>query len=98
MLANLNSYAWNSLWTFRGRAEHSLREVVLFVLQALLNIAVGSALFFALVRPIVVNTELPTYLAGNLAKVASVMVAAVISFFFMRYVVFSCRRWLEKVL
>ena len=98
VLANANSYIWNSLWTFRGRAEHSLREVVLFVLQALVNITISNALFFVLVRPIVVNTELPTYLAGNLAKVASVAVASVISFFFMRYVVFSCRRWLEKVL
>ena len=98
VLANANSYVWNSRWTFRGRAEHSLREKVLFVLQALINITISNALFFALVRPIVVHTELATYLAGNIAKIASVVVASVISFFFMRYVVFSCRRWLENIL
>jgi hypothetical protein len=34
----------------------------------------------------------PTYLAGNAAKVVSVAVASVVSYFLMRYVVFSRRR------
>jgi hypothetical protein len=31
--ANANSYVWNTLWTFRGRAERGLRQRVLFALQ-----------------------------------------------------------------
>jgi putative flippase GtrA len=95
VLANTNSYVWNTLWTFRGRAEHDLRQGVLFVLQALVNIGVSNALFWALVRPIIVNTEIPTYLAGNVAKLASVLVASVIGFFILRYVVFSRKRWFK---
>ena len=94
LAANLNSYVWNALWTFRGRAERGLREGVLFALQALLGAAVGSGLFWVLVRVLLVQTELPAYAAGNGAKVASVVVTSTMSFFLMRYLVFSCKRWL----
>lgn len=87
-LANANSYVWNTLWTFRGRAEHNLRQAVLFVGQALVNVGVGSALFSALIHLVLAYTDVPAYLAGNVAKVLSVAVASVISFFIMRYVVF----------
>jgi putative flippase GtrA len=96
VLANLNSYAWNTLWTFRGRAEHDLRQISLFALQVLVNIGVSSGLFWALIHPIIVYTEVSTYLAGNVAKILSVTVASTISFFIMRYVVFSRRRWFKN--
>jgi putative flippase GtrA len=93
VLANLNGYIWNTLWTFRGRAEHDVRQIVLFALQVLVNIGISNGLFWALVHPIIVYTEVPTYLASNVAKIISVTVASTISFFIMRYVVFSRRRW-----
>jgi putative flippase GtrA len=96
ILANLNSYAWNTLWTFRGRAEHDTRQIVLFGLQVLVNIGISNGLFWALIRPVVVYTEVPTYLAGNVAKIISVTVASTISFFIMRYVVFSRKRWFKN--
>jgi putative flippase GtrA len=96
VLANANSYVWNTLWTFRGRAEHDLRQGVLFALQALVNIGVSNTLFWALIHPLIVNTEIPTYLVGNVAKIASVLVASTISFFILRYVVFSRKRWFKR--
>jgi putative flippase GtrA len=95
VLANTNSYVWNTLWTFKGRAEHDLRQGVLFALQALVNIGVSNTLFWALVHPLIVNTDIPTYLVGNVAKIASVLVASTISFFILRYVVFSRKRWFK---
>jgi len=93
VLANLNSYVWNTRWTFRGRAKRrDLRQRVLFTLQALVNICVSNGIFFALVHPILVYTEVPAYLAGNVAKIISVTVASTLSFFIMRYVVFSRKR------
>ena len=59
----------------------------------IVNIVISNALFWALIRPIIVYTEVPTYLAGNTAKIISVIVASTISFFIMRYVVFSRKRW-----
>ena len=93
ILANLNSYLWNTFWTFRGRAEHDKRQIVLFALQAIVNVAISNGLFWALVHPIVAHTDVSMYLAGNVAKIISVTVASTISFFIMRYVVFSRRRW-----
>jgi len=91
--ANANSYAWNALWTFRGRVESGPRQGVLFVLQALFGVAVGSGIFWAVIRFLLAQTGLPAYAAGNVAKVASVVVASTISFFLMRYLVFSRKRW-----
>jgi putative flippase GtrA len=95
VLANVNSYVWNSLWTFRGRAEHSFRQTSLFALQALVNISVSNGLFWALIRPVLIYTDVPAYLAGNVAKIISVTVASTISFFIMRYLVFSRKRWFK---
>ncbi len=95
VLANTNSYVWNSLWTFRGRADHGPRQTVLFALQALVNIAVSNGLFWALIRPLLVETDIPVYLVGNTAKIISIVVASTISYFIMRYLVFSRRRWFK---
>jgi len=83
---------WNTRWTFRGRAKHNLRQTVLFVFQVLLNIAVGNALFFVLIRPLLIYTDISTYLVGNVAKIISVLVASSLSFFVMRYLVFTRKR------
>ena len=95
VLANVNSYIGNSRWTFRGRAEHNLRQRTLFCLQAFLNIGISTAVFWALIHPLLVDTEIPAYLVGNVAKIISVVVASVISFFILRYVVFSRKRWFK---
>jgi putative flippase GtrA len=93
VLANLNSYVWNTRWTFKGRAKRgNLRQRVLFTGQALLNILVSNGLFFVLIRPILTYTDVPAYLAGNVAKIVSVVVASTISFFVLRYVVFTRKR------
>jgi putative flippase GtrA len=90
VLANLNSYFWNTRWTFRGRAQRrNPRQRLLFTLQALFNICISNGLFFLLIRPVLIYTDIPTYLAGNVAKVISVAVASTVSFFLLRYVVFS---------
>jgi putative flippase GtrA len=94
VLANINSYFWNTRWTFRGRSAHTKRQTVLFCVQALINVAVSNGLFLALVRPLLIYTDVPAYLTGNVAKIISVIVASTISFFLMRYFVFSRRRWL----
>ncbi|BBL78754.1 hypothetical protein RxyAA322_06080 [Rubrobacter xylanophilus] len=92
VLANVNSYVWNSRWTFKGRSRHGLWQGVTFAGQALVNIGISSGLFWLLVRPILLHTEVSTYLAGNAAKVVSVATASVVSYFLMRYIVFSRRR------
>ncbi len=86
--ANLNSYVGNSFWTFRGSAERSRRETVLFVLQAGLNVAVSTGVFWLFVKIVLSYTDLPLYLGENIAKAISVVIASTMSFFIMRYLVF----------
>jgi putative flippase GtrA len=91
VLANANSYLWNTAWTFRGRASHNLRQTGLFVLQAGLNVAVSSGLFWLVVRALLAYEVVSPFVAGNIAKVISISVASTMSFFLMRYLVFSSR-------
>ena len=57
-----------------------------------MNVAVGTALFWGLVHPLFVYTDIPAYLVGNVAKLISVAVASTMSFFIMRYLVFSDKK------
>lgn len=93
LLANVNSYVGNTRWTFRGRADHGPRQTMLFVIQALVNITVSNGLFYLLVRFLLIYDVVPAWIAGNTAKIISILVASTISFFLMRYVVFSSKRW-----
>jgi putative flippase GtrA len=45
-LANVNSYLWNTLWTFRDQARHDARQVGLFTAQGLLNVGVSNLLLW----------------------------------------------------
>ena len=93
VLANVNSYFWNTRWTFRHRAKRrDVRQRLLFTLQALCNICVSNGLFYVLVHPVLIYTDVPAYLAGNVAKLISVAVASTLSFFVLRYLVFSRKR------
>jgi putative flippase GtrA len=97
LLANANSYVWNTRWTFRSRAKRNdTRQRALFALQVLVNMAISNGLFWVMIRPVLIHTEIPAYLAGNVAKIISVVVASTIGFFFMRYVVFTRRRWFKS--
>jgi putative flippase GtrA len=89
ILANINSYFGNAFWTFRGRANHGRRQTSLFLAQALVNIAVSNGLFYLLVRTLLIYDVVPGWIAGNVAKVISITVASVMSFFLMRYLVFN---------
>jgi putative flippase GtrA len=93
VLANVNSYFGNTFWTFRHRSNHGRRQTTLFIVQALVNIIVSNGLFYLLVRFLLVYDVVPAWIAGNTAKIISILVASTISFFLMRYVVFSGKRW-----
>ena len=93
VLANVNSYFWNTRWTFRARAKRrDARQRILFTVQALFNICVSNGLFYVLVHPVLLYTDVPAYLAGNVAKLISVAIASTLSFFVLRYLVFSRKR------
>jgi putative flippase GtrA len=87
-LTNANSYLWNTLWTFRHRARHDARQVGLFTVQGMLNVAVGGLVLWLLAHWLVAYTDLSPLVGGNVAKVVSMMAASTMSFLFLRFFVF----------
>ncbi len=91
ILANANSYLWNTLWTFRHQARHDARQVSMFSAQGLLNAGVGSLLLWLVAHGLRAYTDLSALASGNVAKVVSMVVASTISFLFLRFFVFRPR-------
>ena len=88
VLANANSYLWNTLWTFKEQARHDAKQVGMFTAQGLLNVAVGSALLWAAARGLAAYTDLSPWVSGNVAKAFSTVTASTVSFIFLRLFVF----------
>lgn len=92
LLANANSYLWNTLWTFSDKARGNWRQRVLFAGQALVNIGVNAGLFWLSISLVLGYADLSSTVAGNVAKVLSTVVAFTVSFFILRHLVFSGKR------
>jgi putative flippase GtrA len=89
-VTNVNSYLWNTLWTFRHHARHDARQMGLFTLQGVLNAAIGSGVLWAVAHLLLAfYPALSAQLAGNIAKLASMFVASSASFLFLHYLVFN---------
>jgi putative flippase GtrA len=92
VLANANSYLWNTLWTFRHQARHDARQVSMFSAQGLLNAGMGSLLLWLVAHGLGAYTDLSPLLSGNVAKAASIVVASTISLLFLRFFVFRPKK------
>ena len=88
VLANANSYLWNTLWTFRDHARHDAKQVGMFTAQGLLNIGVGNALLWLVAYGLGAHTGLSPLVTANVAKLVSMVIASNMSFLFLRYFVF----------
>jgi putative flippase GtrA len=91
-LAILNSYLWNTRWTFRSgvkRGPRGHRQRVLFLLQALLNVGVNDIVVAIITRLLLYQTFLSPTDSSNLAKLVAMLVASLSSFLIMKYVVYT---------
>ena len=90
-LAILNSYLWNTRWTFRPLATGSARQRALFIAQAILNILLNNAVLL-LMTSLLHPTQGTAYLvASNVAKLIAMLTASTTSFMLLRTVVFRRR-------
>lgn len=90
--AILNSYVWNSRWTFRRQHLKSgpgaMRQRVLFLIQSLINIVVND-LILGFIAPWIAETHaIDHVLANNIAKLLAMFLASLTSFLMMKLVVF----------
>jgi putative flippase GtrA len=96
VLANANSYLFNTLWTFKEQARHEgPRQRATFVAQAVLNVGVNNGLFW-LTAGLLADTALSVAVAHNVAKAFSTVAASTLGFLLMRYVVFGSRSGTQR--
>lgn len=91
ILAIMNSYLWNTRWTFHAQATSSRRERTLFVAQALLNILINNVVLYTMTDLLPTEAGDWSILTANLAKLAAMVAASSISFLLLRTVVFRAR-------
>lgn len=92
VLANANSYLWNTRWTFRHHARHDGRQVGMFIAQAALNVGIGSLVFWLSAHLLAGYSGLSPFVGGNVAKVVSMLTASTVSFLILRHFVFRKAR------
>ena len=96
VLANANSYLFNTIWTFKEQTRHEgPRQRATFVAQAVLNVGANNGLFW-LTAGLLADTALSVAVAQNVAKAISTVTASTLSFLLMRYVVFGSRRGTQR--
>lgn len=90
--AIVNSYIWNSRWTFRRqrrtKGPAATRQHILFIIQSFINILVNDVIL-GLIAPWIAQTHaIPHVLANNLAKLLAMFLASLSSFLMMKLIVF----------
>jgi len=87
-LAILNSYAWNTRFTFRAHVTRQTRQRMLFVAQACLNVVINNLVLLGLSSMLAPASGLSSLLANNIAKLGAMVMASTTSFLLLRTVVF----------
>lgn len=92
VMANANSYLWDTLWTFRRQARRAgpRQKRIGFGAQALLNVGDNNVLFWV-GAGLLAGTSLPVVIGQNIAKLISTVGASALSFLVLRYIVFRPR-------
>lgn len=91
MAAILNSYIWNTRWTFRKTVKwgrDKTRQRLLFFAQSIVNIGVNDLILWV-IAPIINHSQImPHVVANNLSKLVAMFLASLTSFILMKLVVF----------
>lgn len=86
--AIVNSYVLNRKWTFADSSDGSTGERVLFIAQALLNIALNDWILGWCTTYLVFSRDIPIFVSSNASKALAMFLSSSVSYLFMRYVVF----------
>lgn len=93
VLAIINSYIWNTKYTFSHRANIDTREISLFIVQAAAALIISNLVFigaFQLLeaQPLI---KIPALISQNISKGLAMFLSSTASFLFMKYLVFRKR-------
>ncbi|WP_166000019.1 GtrA family protein [Bacillus sp. Cs-700] len=87
VLAIINSYFWNAKLTFPSKAIHDRKQVLLFVVQAVIALGISNLVFYGALL-IFEWISLPRYIERNISKGLAMLLSSASSFFMMKHLVF----------
>ena len=90
LLAILNSYFWNTKYTFNNHSKINIKEMTLFVIQAIIALAISNLVFILSIELLNRQTifSISSFLNQNIAKGLAMLLSSTASFFFMKFFVF----------
>lgn len=96
--AVINSYIWNSQFTFRRQATFRWREKIGFALQASFALLISNGAYLLGCSILsAVSWGVSTWAIFNIAKGVAMLLSSSCSFFLMKYVVFVSGRGKKRV-
>jgi putative flippase GtrA len=93
-LAIINSYIWNSKYTFKHKANFNYKELGLFLFQAFIALLVSNLVFIG-VYQLLKNwffIPIPKFVNQNISKGMAMFLSSLTSFVLMKYLVFRKRK------
>ncbi len=87
VLAIINSYFWNAKLTFPSKAIHDRKQVLLFLVQAVIALGISNLVFYGALL-IFEWISLPRYIERNISKGLAMLLSSASSFFMMKHLVF----------
>ncbi|HET6871406.1 MAG TPA: GtrA family protein [Sporolactobacillaceae bacterium] len=87
-LAVLNSYIWNSRYTFKEGNSNSHGQKVAFILQAIISLFISDGVLYVGTSLLTTTHWFPKLVVYNIAKLLSMFLSSLASFFFMKFFVF----------
>ncbi|MCA0988705.1 GtrA family protein [Guptibacillus algicola] len=88
-LAITNSYFWNAKLTFPSKAIHDRKQIVLFIVQAVIALAVSNLVFYGALYLFDLEwISIANYIERNIAKGLAMFLSSASSFFMMKHIVF----------
>lgn len=88
ILAVINSYVWNSIFTFREAAKGSAKERIGFLLQGLFSLGINNGVFL-LFNALFQALGIPAWIRHNLAKGVAMFSSFAASYLMIKYLVFK---------
>ncbi|MDC3412327.1 GtrA family protein [Aquibacillus sp. 3ASR75-11] len=89
-LAIINSYIWNSKYTFSHRANFNYKQIGLFTFQALIALLVSNLVFIGFYELLKDGffIQVPKFINHNISKGVAMFLSSSTSYLLMRYLVF----------
>lgn len=93
-LAVLNSYIWNSKFTFQ--VKKTKKQFIAFIVQALICLLIANLIFLLGLWLFSLFSDFPKWIETNVSKAISMYLSSTASFLFNKFIVFRKKRVIKE--